>query len=419
MNLLIQLKQTTSVFVVAFGLACFGLSPAVQAVSPAPDGGYPNFTTAEGTKALQNLTTGAGNTGVGWYSLFTNSTGGFNTALGAGTLALNNGDQNTATGAGALLLNTTGFANTADGTLALLNNTTGSQNTAIGPQALFSNTIGTFNTAIGVGALLSNTASNNNVAVGSEALALTVGNGVNGGNTAIGHQALSGNTGGIYNVAIGFQALSNASSSYNIAVGWEAGANLTSGDDDIYIGSPGVDGDVQTIRIGDPGKVGKSTYIAGISGHLVGAGIPVLIDNDGLLGTNTSSARFKDKIKPMDDVSEAILALRPVTFRYKREFDPKGIAQFGLVAEDVEKINPDLVARDAKGEVYTVRYDAVNAMLLNEFLKEHAKVEKLKKDFESKIALQQKQIEALSAGLEKVSAQLELNKPAPQTVVNR
>src|SRR5262249_3681873 len=135
--------------------------------------------------------------------------------------------------------------------------------------------------------------------------------------------------------------------------------------------SPGADLDIQTIRIGDPGLLATKTFIAGISGQIVGGGLPVLVTNDGQLGTNTSSARFKDGIKPMDKVSEAILALNPVTFHYKKEFDPKGPPQFGLVAEDVEKVNPDLVARDAKGEVYTVRYDAVNAMLLNEFIKEH------------------------------------------------
>ena len=139
----------------------------------------------------------------------------------------------------------------------------------------------------------------------------------------------------------------------------------------------------------------------------------------------TSSARFKDEIKAMDNVSEALFALKPVTFRYKKGIDPQGIPQLGLVAEEVEAVNPDLVVRDKEGKPYSVRYDQVNAMLLNEFLKEHRRVEEqqmtitqLKQDFQSRIAHQQKQIEALTAGLQKVSAQLELNKPAPQTVVN-
>src|SRR5207253_6947475 len=151
-----------------------------------------------------------------------------------------------------------------------------------------------------------------------------------------------------------------------------------------------------------------------ISGATVAGGVGVIIDTNGHLGTVVSSNRFKDSIKPMDKASEAILALKPVTFRYKHELDPDGIPQFGLVAEDVEKVNPDLVARDAQGKSYTVRYDAVNAMLLNEFLKEHRKNE----EQQAIIEHQQKQIDALTAGLQKVSAQLELNKSAPQTVQN-
>src|SRR5205807_4231498 len=161
-----------------------------------------------------------------------------------------------------------------------------------------------------------------------------------------------------------------------------------------------------------------NTFIAGISGATVAGGVGVIIDTEGHLGTVVSSARFKEGIKPMEEASEAILELKPVTFRYKHELDPKGIPQFGLVAEDVEKVNPDLVARDDEGKPYTVRYEAVNAMLLNEFLKEHKKVEELTKDFRATIAQQQKQIETLTAGLQKVSAQLEMSKAAPQTVKN-
>src|SRR5207253_4718610 len=155
-------------------------------------------------------------------------------------------------------------------------------------------------------------------------------------------------------------------------------------------------------------------FIAGISGATVAGGVSVIIDSNGHLGTVTSSARFKDGIKPMDKASEAILALQPVTFRYKHELDPEGIAQFGLVAEQVEKVNPDLVARDEQGKVYSVRYEAVNAMLLNEFLKEHRKNERQ----EATIARQQKQIEALTAGLQKVNDQLEISKATPIVVVN-
>ena len=167
----------------------------------------------------------------------------------------------------------------------------------------------------------------------------------------------------------------------------------------------------------------------GIHGATVASGATVIVGSDGHLGTINSSARFKDEIKPMDTASEAILALKPVAFRYKKELDPEGIPQFGLVAEQVEKVNPDLVARDDGGKVYTVRYEAVNAMLLNEFLKEHHQVQEQGRKLEAQdrqiqeqramIAKQQEQIEGLNTGLQKVSAQLEASKPAPQVVNNR
>jgi hypothetical protein len=167
----------------------------------------------------------------------------------------------------------------------------------------------------------------------------------------------------------------------------------------------------------------------------VARGVGVIIDTNGHLGTVVSSARFKDAIKPMDKASEAILALQPVTFRYKHELDPEGIPQFGLVAEEVEKVNPDLVARDDQGKAYTVRYEAVNAMLLNEFLKEHRKVEEQGRkeqeleatiaQLKSAVAQQQEGMEVFTATLkeqasqiQKVSAQLEITKPAPQMVLN-
>jgi hypothetical protein len=176
-----------------------------------------------------------------------------------------------------------------------------------------------------------------------------------------------------------------------------------------------VAGESKHIRIGTKGTH-TSTFIAGISGATVPGGVGVIIDTNGHLGTTTSSARFKEAIKPMDKASEAILALQPVTFRYKHELDPEGIPQFGLVAEQVEKVNPDLVARDDQGKVNTVRYEAVNAMLLNEFLKEHRKVQELEKDLRATIAQHQKQIEALTANFQKVSDQMEMSRPAPQLV---
>jgi hypothetical protein len=313
------------------------------------------------------------------------------------------GIDNTANGFAALFSNTTGNYNTADGVHALVNNTTASDNTAIGINALFANTTGHDNTANGFVALFSNTTGNFNTADGVHAL---VNNTTASDNTAIGINALFSNTTGHDNTANGFNALfSNTTGSFNIAVGSSAGNNLTTGSNNIDIYDSGLAGDSNTIRIGTEGTQ-TVTFIAGISGAIVAGGVGVIIDTNGHLGTVVSSERFKDQIKPMDKASEAILALKPVTFRYKHELDPDAIPQFGLVAEQVEKVNPDLVTRDAEGKIYTVRYEAVNAMLLNEFLKEHRKVQELEKDLRATIAQQQKQIEALSAGLQKVATGL-------------
>jgi hypothetical protein len=359
--------------------------PKAEAVLPTPDGCYPNFTTAEGCDALSLLTTGAGNTALGWRSLFLDTTGSFNTGVGGGALALNTADDNTAVGAAALLLNTTGSDNTAFGTDALVFNDSGSFNTANGSFALYSNTTGNSNTAVGDGALGSNTDGFSN--------------------TAIGSSALFGNTHGFRNIAVGVLA----------------GSLLTTGSDNINIGNVGVPSEEETIRIGSEGGQTR-TFIAGINGINEGGTIsPVYINSDGQLGTQapSSSRRFKRDIKPMDQISAAILALKPVTFQYKS--DANDAPQFGLIAEEVAEVNPDLVVRDGNGEIYSVRYDAVNAMLLNEFLKEHRtvreqarKVQKL----EATVAQQQKQIEALNAGLQEVSAQIELSGPAPRTVAN-
>jgi len=323
------------------------------------------------------------------------------TFLGDDALVNNAGDVNTAVGSIALSMNTTGSRNTATGWQALYFNTTGSFNTANGGAAVGSNTTGSFNTGIGTSALLSNTIGNNNTAVGNTALFRnTTGN----NNTAVGNSALFGNTTG----------------NGNIALGDGAGTNNITGGRSIYIGNPGTRTDSSLIRIGTQG-IQTATYVAGISGATVPTGVAVIIDTDGHLGTVVSSARVKEAIKPMANASEAILALKPVTFRYKHDLDPEGIPQFGLVAEEVEKVNPDLVARDEQGKAYTVRYEAVNAMLLNEFLKAHRKVEAQESKIaqqDARIAIQQKQIETLMVGLQKVSARIELSKSAPQTVLN-
>jgi len=394
-------------FLIPLVLAAFALSSTAQAqLSPPPDGGYDGDNTAEGTDALFSLTTGTENTAVGFDALTSNTTGDSNTATGSIALGSNTtGVRNTANGFAALNSNTTGERNTATGRAALTFNTTGNNNTADGHDALFSNTTAIRNTATGSFALFSNTTGPNNTAVGYFALfSNTTGN----SNTASGYDALLNNTTGVGNIALG-----------NFA-----GSNLTTGDNNIDIGNLGVAGEAGTIRIGTLGTQ-TATFVAGIMGRTIPGGIPVTINVNGQLGTVASSARFKTEIKPMDKASEAIFALKPVTFHYKEEFDPEGIPQFGLVAEEVAKVNPDLVVRDRDGKVYTVRYEAVNAMLLNEFLKEHktvqeqgATIEQLKKDLQANAAQQQKQIDALTAGLQKVSAQLELSKTAPQTVLN-
>jgi hypothetical protein len=397
-------------------LASVAFVSQVQAVVPPPDGGYPNFTTAEGQKALENLTTGSGNTAVGWYSLFGDRTGSFNTAFGAGALVLNNADANTATGTAALLLNTSGTENTANGVAALLHNDSGIQNTAVGASALNQNTTGSNNTAFGVNALLDNTEGSPNSAFGWSAL---MSNATGNYNTALGYAALFSNGTGSLNTAVGDGALfSNSDGGSNTAIGADAGYNIT-GSSNIDIGNnvTGVAGESNTIRIGDnlSTTLGESAcYIGGVFGQTA-AVTPVYVSLEGKLGTLTSSRRFKEEITPMNKASEALYALSPITFCYKKEIDPSRIKQFGLVAEDVEKVNPDLVVRDKEGKPYSVRYDAVNAMLLNEFLKEHRKVLEL----QANAIRQQNEIEALTAGLHKISAELELNRPAPQRVLNK
>jgi trimeric autotransporter adhesin len=378
MNPLIQLK-TTPPLLITLALFGFGLLPRAQAIVPAPDGGYPNFTTAEGTNALLNLTSGAANTGLGWSSLLNVTTGSFNTSLGAGTLALNNGDQNTATGAGALLSNTTGSQSTANGAFALFSNTEGNVNTAIGDQALFNNTTGFANTANGEAALFSNTEGSSNTA-----------NGVN---------ALVSNTTGGNNTALGFGAGNSVSTASNVIC---VGANVFGADvsNSCFIGN--IYSNVQPIVGTDPDSV--------------------TINSNGRLGRgNVSSRRYKHDIKPMDTASETLYALKPVSFRYNKEYDGTQTLAFGLIAEEVAEVAPDLVGRNPDGQPESVRYEQVNVMLLNEFLKEHhafvkehRKVDKLEATVTGLVATVKEQ----AAQIQKVSAQLEASKSAPQVVNN-
>ena len=387
----IQWKTTTPplLIAVALAVACFVLPPAPNAfgVVPAPDGGYPGFNTAEGQNALLQLTTGTANTAVGWLSLKSVTTGSFNTGVGAGTLVLNGGDQNTATGAAALLLNTTGSFNTANGALALFSNTTGDFNTANGMNALFSNTEGYRNTANGQSALFSNTTGDCNTASGMNAL------------------------------------VNNTTGSFNVGVGTGGGFNVSTASHVIAIGTSGQ-------------NVSNSCFIGQIYTNVQPqVGIDpdlVTINSDGRLGrANVSSRRYKHDIQPMQTGSEVIYALNPVSFRYNKQYDRTQTIAFGLIAEEVAEVNPDLVGRNPEGLPESVRYEQINAMLLNEFLKEHRKVEEqhatiiqLTKQMETVIARLKEQ----DSKIQKVSAQLETSKfatgrirgggAAPQIVLN-
>ena len=346
-----------------------------QAVVPPPDGGYPGFNTAEGQNALFSLSTGSANTAVGWFSLFSDTEGSFNTATGAGALLFNTSDQNTAFGAAALLFNTTGFSNTAVGASALLNNVgftvdtpngdPGSLNTAVGASALSNNTIGIGNTAVGAYALVNNTTGNGNIALGS------------------------------------FAGASVTNANAVIAIG-ATGANVSNS---CFIGQiytnaqPIVGTDPDSVTITSAGRLGRG---------------------------NVSSRRYKHDIQPMEKASEAIYELKPVSFRYHKQYDQTQTVAFGLIAEEVAEVYPDLVGRNPEGQPESVRYEQINAMLLNEFLKEHRRGEeqdcKLQQQ-DTTIAELRSEIRSLAAmldeqasQLQKVSTQLQISNAAVQAI---
>jgi hypothetical protein len=362
MNSLTQSKNTTLLpVIIALTFVCFALLP--QARATCQKGCDANVNTFLGDDALINNTTGQTNVAIGAGALFNNTTGSSNIAVGDVALYSNTtGVGNVATGGNALEFNTTADVNTATGFFALWLNTTGSENTATGDGALALNTTGNDNTACGVDALENNSTGSNNIALGQSAGLFTTGD----NNIDIGNEGFGG-------------------------VGSESGV----------------------IRMGTEGTH-TATYIAGIRGTPLvhGAAASVGITADGQLGVRTSSARFKEAIKPMNNMSEAIFSLHPVTFRYKK--DPAALSQFGLVAEEVAKVNPDLVARDKEGKPFTVRYDEINAMLLNEFLKEHRKVQTL----EAALAEVNERLKAQDAKIDKVNAKVELTKPGPKMVGN-
>jgi len=451
---------------IAFMLVWLGITSPVQAVSPAPDGGYAGGNTAEGQNALLSLTTGVYNTAVGLFSIRSNATGNFNTAIGAGTLFATTADQNTAVGAGALFSNTTGEANAAHGVFALFNNTGGSNNTADGPEALFTNRIGqgntatgaqalffndgdpaneeaSYNSAFGNGALFGNTTGEANSAFGSSALIsnntgsfnTAVGdealfNNIDGfSNTGVGNSALANNTRGFDNTAIGHQALINCNTGgSNTGVGLAAGINVTTASNVICLGNVGGQ------------NIDNSCYIANIYSNVqpvIGINPDyVTIDANGRLGRsnlNGSSRRVKHDIQAMDKASEVIFALKPVSFRFNKEYDATQRIAFGLIAEDVADADPDLVGRNREGQPDSVRYELINAMLLNEFLKEHKKVRQLemavaqqRNDFDATIAELKKEIANVvarskdqDAKIQKVGAQVELNRAVWRKVANK
>ena len=390
--------KTKTQLVLSFIILCLvAIAPIVQAVVPPPDGGYPGGNTAEGQNALLNLTSGGFNTAVGWLSLRSDTTGEFNTAIGAAALFRNNGDENTALGTGALLSNSTGIQNTATGAFALFGNTgpadnpswpsgiAGSFNTANGDRALFSNTTGAANTATGGSALFNNTIGSTNTAVGSIALS------------------------------------NNSSGNNNIALGFAAGAAVSTADEVIAIGTLGQ-------------NVSNSCFIGQIYSNVqpeVGTDPDrVTINSNGRLGRgNVSSRRYKHDIKPMHNASEAIYELKPVSFRYHTQYDQTQTIAFGLIAEEVAEVNPDLVGRNAEGQPESVRYEQINAMLLNEFLQEHRRGEEQDckiQEQETTIAELRSELRSLAAmvndqasELRKVNAQLQISNAAQEIASNR
>ena len=359
MNILTQLKTIILPGLVALAVV---LTPAAITAAPPPKpqalqlppGGYPFENTAAGDLALFTLLPYNGEDA---------------------------GQANTAVGFMGLYWLTTGWENTAMGHQSLKNNTS-SNNTGIGSHALWSNTDGMDNTATGRRALMSNTLGNFNVASGQDALLLST---TGGANTAVGYGALESHTTGTMNTALGYYAGWNVSTAYNV----------------ISIGSLG-------------GNVNNSAWMGNVYGITTQSGTmaPVVVSSDGQLGTVASSQRFKKDIATMNSASDTILSLRPVTFHYKT--DTGETPQFGLIAEEVAKINPALVLLGKDGKPFTVRYDAVNAMLLNEFLKEHRTVQELKKEVATLTGMVQEQ----ASQIQKVSAQLEMIRPAPRTVLN-
>ena len=351
-----------------------------------------NNLVALGQWVLMNNTTGGNNTAAGQAAMLNNTTGCCNAAVGQAALNGNTtGNANSALGGSALQDNTTGSGNTAVGQGALLHNTTASNNTAAGQNSLGSNTTGTNNAAFGTNALAASATGNGNSAFGAGALAASTGT----ENVAVGTGALGSITGGVGDIAIGWGALGTTTGgNNNIAIGTQAGMNVAGNANNIHIGNTGVSGDNNTIRIGTQGTQ-SAFFAAGISGATTGlsGAVPVVVDTNGQLGTVSSSARFKEDVHDMADASSGLLQLRPVTFRYKAPYqDGSKPLDYGLIAEEVAKIYPDLVVKDASGQIQTVQYQKLTPMLLNELQKEHERTQKLEERLAALEALLSAQI---------------------------
>ena len=435
----------SALILIGLVLACIALPDRAQAVSPAPDGGYPGGNTAEGQSALLSLTTGGFNTAVGLFSLRSNATGNFNTATGAGTLFATIADENTATGAGALFSNIEGEANAADGAFALFNNTEGSNNAANGFEALFTNRTGQNNTATGAQALFfndgdpTNNEGSENSAFGNNAL---FSNTTGYANSAFGAGALGSNNSGSFNTANGFLALSVsfalgdgtvATGSNNTATGAFALGNITEGSSNTALGADAGSAVTTASNVICIGRIaGENIDHSCFIGNIYSNVQPVIginpdyvtIDSNGRLGRsnlNGSSRRFKHDIQPMDKASEVIFALKPVSFRYNQEYDATQRLSFGLIAEEVEEADPDLVGRNRKGEPESVRYEQINAMLLNEFLKEHRKVPELQataEEQQKRMQIVMARLEEQAADIQKIGSKIDLNKVEPRTVAS-
>lgn len=328
-------------------------------------GGVSNGNTAVGAFTLANVTTATDNTASGYYALNKVTTANYNTAVG--TSALENtttGGYNTAVGFSALIANTTGLQNTAIGEDALVSNTNGDSNVAVGQTAMYSNTSGLSNTGLGVDALGSNTTASYSTAVGVNALFHST---TGGFNTALGADALPYTTTG----------------TYNIGIGWSAGANLTTGSNNIVIANQGAAADTGVIRIGTAGTQ-TSFFGAGIYGTTLTSPVEVVINSNGQLGTISSSIRYKEDVHDMADASSKLLQLRPVTYRYKQPTaDGSKPVDYGLIAEEVAQVYPDLVVKGADGQIDTVQYQKLTPMLLNEVQKQAETIRLLEKRLEA------------------------------------